>query len=93
MPFGWGNRPQELRSPVRRRGDGLSYDPECEKLAEHFIPEDFIPDDGVLIDRSHAIPALAQHIQDSVEAWISGYEAGCAAVRLASKTCAVSGRR
>lgn len=72
----------------------MSYDPECERLAEFFIPKNYIPDDGVTIDRDWVIPALAQHIQNAVESWLNAYEGGCAmAVRLASETCGVSAGR
>lgn len=51
---------------MRRRpqpdGAQMSYDPECLRLARHFLPES-------ASDRLKT--ALAQHIQDEVENWLS----------------------
>jgi hypothetical protein len=40
------------------------FDPECEGLALHFLPETWFP------ARDRFAAELAQHIQDAIEAWL-----------------------
>jgi len=40
----------------------MSYDPKCGELAEHFLP---------LMSSNELQDKLAQHIQDSIEEWLS----------------------
>ncbi len=46
------------------------YDPRCGELAEVFLPTD---------SRKELVEALAQHIQDSIEAWLEEERAAVAA--------------
>jgi len=45
----------------------MAYDAKCYELAEHFL------DDSASVRQ---VSELAQHIQDSIEAWIEGPEDG-----------------
>jgi hypothetical protein len=47
----------------------MSYDPECEKLADYFLAAY-----GTDVPTGPK-QVLAQHIQDAVEIWLRGYEA------------------
>ena len=50
----------------------MSYDPECEKLAEYFLSE------GRETVPTGPCAVLAQHIQDAVDDWLRGYRADMA---------------
>jgi len=42
----------------------FAYDPACETLARHFLPETWT------IERERAVQELAQKIQEEIEAWL-----------------------
>lgn len=44
--------------------DEFCYDPACEELARHFLPQNWT------VERERAVQELAQKIQETVEAWI-----------------------
>lgn len=44
------------------------FDPECERLALHFLPEQWFP------ARERFASELAQQIQDAIEAWFSEHD-------------------
>jgi hypothetical protein len=46
----------------------MSYDPECEKLAELFVDESYT---GKV--RKKIVQTLAQSIQDHIEEWLEGF--------------------
>jgi lauroyl/myristoyl acyltransferase len=43
----------------------MGYDPKCEELARHFLPDAPVP--------SEDIQNLAQTIQDAIEDWLQPY--------------------
>lgn len=57
----------EPTPPTRQR----AYDERCEELAEHFLDNATIENPDKLIKAAGSVPALAQAIQDAVEAWFA----------------------